>query len=269
MERSEGPGLLGWLRVAYVATIFASVTLILLPMQLLALAFDHPLSRRLPRLWHRIMAPAIGLKIHVQGKPDRRRPLMLIANHASWVDILALGSVADVVFIAKAEVRGWPVFGALARLQRSVFVDREVRRSTTSQVADVAARLERGEIVVLFPEGTTSDGNRLLEFKSSLIGAAAATTLRHEGAVLLQPVAITYTRLHGLPMGRRLRPVLAWPGDVELAPHLLALIASGGADIDVSFGETIEFTDGHNRKLVTRTLRMEVHAMLTARLRGH
>lgn len=269
MREGKRPGILGWLRIAFAVAVFLAATLALLPLQLVAIAADHPLARRLPRLWHRLVAPALGLKITVHGTPDTRRPLMLVANHGSWVDIVALGAVAEVAFIAKSEVRTWPVFGHLARLQRSVFVEREVRRSTGAQISDVARRLERGEIVVLFPEGTTSDGNRVLEFKSSLLGAAAATTARHEGGVVLQPVAIAYTRIQGLPMGRRHRPLAAWPGDVELAPHLLALIAEGGIDIDITFGAPRLFAAGTDRKAMTRALRADIRAMLSDRLRGN
>ena len=134
----------------------------------------------------------------------------------SWKDILVLGSVADVVFIAKSEVRGWPVLGWLARLQRSVFVEREARRKTGAQAGEVSRRMLDGEVVVLFAEGTTSDGNRVLPFNSSLFGAAtAALPFAPEGKVHIQPVSIAYTALHGMAMGRYHRPVAGWPGIIN------------------------------------------------------
>lgn len=258
-----------WLRIVLCVFILVIATLLLAPLQLLFLWRDWPARRRLPRLWHRIACAMIGLRVHVHGMMDTRRPLLLVANHVSWKDILALGCVADVVFIAKAEVKGWPVFGLLARLQATIFVEREQKRTTGDQVNEIGARLAAGEIVVLFPEGTTSDGNRLLEIKSSLFGAAAAAVpLAPEGIVHIQPVAVAYTRVHGMPMGRYHRPIAAWPGDIELVPHLLGVLREGALDVDLVFGETIDYSAGSNRKLASRTVERQLKGMLLAQLRG-
>lgn len=121
-----------------------------------------------------------------------------------------LSSVADVVFVAKSDVKSWPIFGLLARLQASVFVEREQKRTTGHQVNDIGRRLADGEIVVLFPEGTTSDGNRLLDIKTSLFGAAASAVPQSPtGVVHVQPLAISYTGIHGMaavPSPARTRP---------------------------------------------------------------
>ena len=128
-------------RIVAIFTVFFLLTLALLPVQLVALGVGHSIMRRLPRWWHSIMCRVIGLRVRVNGNLSKQRPLLLVANHVSWKDIMVLGSVADVVFIAKSEVRGWPVLGWLARLQRSVFVEREVRRKTGAQISDVSAGL--------------------------------------------------------------------------------------------------------------------------------
>ena len=220
------------LRIAIVFAAFLMLTLVLLPVQLIALGIGHSIMQRLPRWWHRIMCRVIGLRVRVDGSLSRQRPLLLVANHVSWKDILVLGSLADVVFIAKSEVRGWPVLGWLARLQRTVFVQRDVRRTTGAQISDVSARLVSGEVVVLFAEGTTSDGNRVMPFNSSLFGAAsAALPFAAKGKVYIQPVSIAYTGIHGMPMGRYHRPVAGWPGDVALGPHLLRVIRGGALDV--------------------------------------
>lgn len=261
--------MIGNLRIAFAATAFVAVTLVLLPVHLLALRFDWPLAVRIPRIWHRLIRPVLGLKVTVTGELDRRRPLMLVVNHASWLDIVVLASIADVAFIAKSEVRGWPVFGNLARWQRSVFVDRDARRSTGAQIKEIATRLDRGEVVVLFAEGTTSDGNHVLPFKSSLFGAArAAAATSESGFVILQPAAIAYVGVHGLPMGRRHRALATWPGDVPLAPHLLGVLREGAIDVEVRFGEPVVFEATGNRKAVSGALRAEVRRLLTSALRG-
>lgn len=257
------------LRVALVLLLIAIMTLVLAPVQLLALRFDWKLRRRLPRLWHGLACRLIGIRIHSHGTLERHRPLMIAANHASWKDILVLGALADVVFIAKTEVSGWPIFGLLARMQKSIFVVREEKRRTGDQVSEIAERMADGEIVVLFPEGTTSDGNRVLDVKTSLFGAAAAALpLAPEGVVYVQPVAIAYTRVHGMPMGRYHRPLAGWPGDVGMVPHLLGVLKAGAIDVDVSFGEVVEYRQGGNRKQVAALVEKRIRGMLLDHLRG-
>jgi 1-acyl-sn-glycerol-3-phosphate acyltransferase len=181
--------LIAGLRVALAGIVILVASILLMPWQLLALRFDWKLRRRLPRVWHRIVCCCLGIRIRVHGKMETHRPLMLCANHSSWMDIMVLSAIADVAFIAKVEVRDWPIFGTLAKLQKSVFIVREEKRKTGHQANEIAARMADGEIVVLFPEGTTSDGNRLLEVKSSLFGAAA-WPYRHR-----QPASSSCSRL--------------------------------------------------------------------------
>lgn len=257
------------LRMAGVIGVIASATLVLVPAQLAAMAIGHPARQRLPRLWHRVASRALGLKITMHGAPERQRPLLIVCNHVSWKDIVVLGAVADVVYIAKAEVRSWPIFGTFAWLQRSVFVDRNARRQTGKQVAEIAGRLSAGEAVVLFAEGTTSDGNRLLPFKTALFGAAAAALRAADGgSVFIQPVAIAYTRLHGLPMGRYHRPVAAWPGDVGLLASLIGVLREGAIDVEISFAPALRYGNGGDRKQTSRTVEAAIRDMLGRRLRG-
>jgi len=260
---------INWLRVGLYLLVLLVVSGLLIPVQLLALRLDWPLRRRLPRFWHRMALWFLGIRVHVHGTLDTHRPLMIAANHASWKDILVLGSLADVAFIAKTEVASWPVFGFLARLQKTIFVVREEKRRTGDQINEIAARMEDGEIVVLFPEGTTSDGNRILGIKSSLFGAAAAALPKGEGGVMhVQPVAIAYTRVQGMPMGRYYRPIAGWPGDIGLMEHLLGVLRAGALDVDVTFGDTVEFKKGDSRKALAIRIEEQLRAMLLAHLRG-
>lgn len=270
MQSGEGLGFVNGLRIAVMAVVLLLVSLVLIPLQLVALRFDWRLRRRLPRHWHRIALYCLGIRVHAHGRLDHRRPLMIAANHASWKDILVLGSLADVVFIAKTEVASWPVFGTLARLQKTIFVVREEKRRTGDQVNEIAARMADGEIVVLFPEGTTSDGNRVLSVKSSLFGAAAAALPKdaEDAVVHVQPVAIAYTRIQGLPMGRYHRPIAGWPGDIGLVPHLLGVLRAGALDVDVTFGETVDFRQGDNRKSLASHVESRLRNLLLAHLRG-
>lgn len=259
--------MIAWLRIFAIVLILALVTVLLLPFQLLGLKFDWRLRRILPRWWHRVACRLLGIHIRTHGVLEKRRPLMIAANHASWKDILVLGAVADVVYIAKSEVANWPLFGILAKLQKTIFVEREQKRKAGEQVNEIAARLSAGEVVVLFPEGTTSDGNRLLDVKSSLFGAAsAAVASSPEGVVYVQPVSIAYTGIYGMPMGRYHRPIAAWPGDIELTPHLMGVLKAEALEVDVDFGEAVEFRAETNRKIAGASVVARLRSMLNKRL---
>src|SRR5206468_8064053 len=138
---------------------------------------------------------------------------LFAANHISYTDITILGSLIPGSFIAKTEVAGWPFFGWLAKLQRSVFVDRRVH-STATQRDAISDRLAAGDALILFPEGTSGDGNRVLPFKSALFGALERG--KDLPPVTVQPVSLAYARLDGMPIGRLYRPFFAWYGSVEL-----------------------------------------------------
>lgn len=261
--------MVNWIRVTLYGILLLIVSLFMMPIQLVCLRLDLEPRRYLPRIWHRLACRLLGIRVRVHGKLERRRPLLISANHVSWKDILVLSSIADVVFVAKSDVKDWPIFGLLARLQASVFIEREQRRATGNQVSEIGRRLADGEVVVLFPEGTTSDGNRLLEMKTSLFGAAASAVPQSPtGLVHVQPVAISYTGIHGMPMGRYYRPIAAWPGDIGLLPSLLGVLREGALDVDVDFGETVDYERRSNRKEVSRAVEQRIRTMLSERLRG-
>ena len=158
----------------------------------------------------------------------------MVANHTSWADIIIFSAVTPLSFVAKAEIARWPFFGTLARLQRTVFVER-TRRSATGETRDeIRERLLAGDTLLLFPEGTSHDGNRVLPFKSALLGAAEAR-LASGAHVKVQPVSAAFTGLHGLPMGRENRPLFAWYGDMEMVPHLWEALLAGPLDVVVRF----------------------------------
>lgn len=261
--------MIAWIRIVLAVSALVLLSLVLFPIHLLFLWLEHPWRNRLPRYWHKFALRMIGVRVHVHGEAERRRPLMVAANHASWLDILVLASITDATFVAKSEVRDWPIFGTLARLQRSIFIKREERRQTREQADEMASRLNAGETVVLFPEGTTTAGNRLGEIKSSLFAAASsAAHFAPEGVVHVQPVAIAYTRIHGMAMGHYHRPVAAWPGDVPLMPHLLGILKTGAFDVDVRFGDTVEVMVGTSRKHVSNFVKEQLRDMLEKSLRG-
>lgn len=241
--------MIGHLRVAWIALGLTALTAVLLPLQLLAMPFPGRARSVLPRLWHRGAVALVGFRVEIEGAPSEERPLLLAANHQSWLDILVLGSVLEASFVAKSDVRRWPIFGVLARLHRTIFIDRERRRDVRGQVERIARRLDGGETLVLFAEGTTSDGNHVLPFKSALFAAAeAALKLSGREEIVVQPVSLAYTRHHGLPMGRAGRTKVTWIGDQAFEPHLLSILRDGAFDARIVFCEPLRFAAADDRK---------------------
>ncbi len=257
------------IRLVLVITVVLAVTVIASPVQALLLKISRGVASSVAVAWHRFTLWMFGIKVQIFGEPCDEHPLLLVANHTSWEDILVLGSVRPLSFIAKADMKYWPVLGQLAMLQRTIFVEREQRRKVGVQATEIADRLNDGDIIVLFAEGTTSDGNKILPFNSSLIGAAQrAIDNSDKSSVAIQPVAIVYTKMHGLALGRVFRPEAAWPGDVGLAGHLLNIVKQGALDVELHFGEPIPFDASSNRKLVTRQVETQVRRMFNTSLRG-
>lgn len=225
----------------------------------------------MPVVFHRVFVRLFGLRVTQSGTPpDPGEPALVLANHVSWLDIIVLGSLRPLSFVAKSEIAGWPVIGTLARLQRTVFIDRARRADTASVNTAVAERLASGDLIVLFAEGTTGDGTRLLPFRSSLVGAARAALASEGGGgrIRLQPLAITYPRRNGLPLIRSERPEVAWYGDMELAPHLAAFLAGGPLDIHVVWGAPIAFEVGTDRKRATALAEASVREAVQRAITG-
>src|SRR3569832_745640 len=158
--------------------------------------------------YYRLLARLLRLRVRVAGEPLRGRPVLFVSNHVSWLDIVAIGAIQPVAFVAKSEVRKWPLVGITAEMQRTVFVDRQRRHQTGDAVSQMVDRLASGTPVVLFAEGTSSDGNRVLPFRSALRGAAVMAS-KHGGAagLMTQPMAIANTATQGVPLGRLRRPL--------------------------------------------------------------
>ncbi|MBP1183198.1 lysophospholipid acyltransferase family protein [Methylobacterium sp. PvR107] len=248
-------------RVAALAFAFA----VLGPPHWLALRLLGRRATLAPILFHRIFLRLFSVRVMQSGSPPAPgEAALVLANHVSWLDIAAIGSLRPLSFVAKSEIAGWPVISALAALQRTIYIDRQRRGATAAVSAAMGHRLAEGELVVLFAEGTTSDGTRLLPFRSALVGAARAALQAEAGCgrVRLQPLAITYPRRNGLPVTRAERAEIAWYGDMELAPHLAAFVQGGPIDVHVVWGAPIAFEAKTDRKAATAAAEAEVRAAL-------
>ena len=244
-----------------------AATIVGVPLQWISIKLRLPLRRWIPCLYHRLILFVIGIRVSVHGVPAGERPLLLVSNHSSWIDILALSSILPLKFIAKSEIAGWPLFGLFAKLQRSVFVDRSRRHATGEVNREIAARLSEGDPVVLFGEGTSGDGNRVMPFRSALLGAMHQV-LGDQGRGFLQPVSISYTRLHGIPMGRQHRAMAAWYGDISLLPHLVRVFRTGAIDVVATFGTPIAVEASADRKTLALLLEAAVRRMNATAIAG-
>jgi 1-acyl-sn-glycerol-3-phosphate acyltransferase len=260
------------LRAIGILSVFLTVTLIGIPWQATALRWHKPRRKTFPQRYHRFLCRLFGIRITQIGQPVEGRGVLIAANHTSYLDILILSSLTQVSFVAKAEVQSWPLFGTLAKLQETVFVDR-TRRTATGEARDsIRRRILQGDTLVLFPEGTSNDGNRVLPFKSALMGAAESVIGKSasgsEEFVPVQPVSVAYVGLHGMPMGRENRPFFAWFGDMELVGHLWESLKTGPVDVVVEFHPAMTIDSAGGRKALAAEAERLVRAGQTAALSG-
>jgi 1-acyl-sn-glycerol-3-phosphate acyltransferase len=240
------------LRAVTSLLIFLLVTLLLIPWQETAVRFKLKRRKTFPNRYHRFLCRLFGIQVTVLGRPIQSRGVLMVANHSSYFDILVFSASARVSFVAKHEVARWPLFGTLARLQETIFIERTKRSQTVEARDMIRKRLLDGDALVLFPEGTSDDGNRVLPFKSALLGAAelelgtdAQGRARH---VLIQPVSVAYVGLYGLPMSRDMRPLIAWYGDMDLVSHLWEALKAGPIDAVIEFHEPLGMSVEEGRK---------------------
>ena len=225
-----------------------------------------PLSRRISPLLNqrlcRAACRALRVTVSYDGALPVERPALLVANHVSWTDVIAFGSLIPIRFLARHDMAHWPGLGLLARLFGTLFVERGRLRQIPRVNAQMAERMGAGDLVALFPEATTGDGTRLKRFHA--VHFAAARKLLQDRpeleSVAIAPAAIVYSRRRGVPLGRSERAAIAWYGDADFMPHVLDLVRGGGVECRVSFLTPLRFTSASDRKAVARETRVAVRA---------
>ena len=196
---------------------------------------------------HRWLCVVLRLRLRRYGEPGPGRRL-IVSNHVSWLDVLALGAMEPMAFLAKKEIGASRWTRWLVGLQGAVYVDRERRRCIPEVNAEMSRRMAAGGPVTLFAEATTSDGTRLLRFRSSHFEAA------RRAEAFVQPVYLDYRAIGGLSATRGEKPIVAWYGDMTFLPSLWRVLACGGLDCDIHYGEPIPFDPGADRKALARRL---------------
>lgn len=192
----------------------------------------------------RLALRVLGLSVTHHGTP-MPHPGAMVANHSSWLDIFALNAGGPLYFVSKAEVANWPGIGWLARATGTVFVNRR-RHEAGAQRAVFESRLAAGHRLLFFPEGTSTDGQRVLEFKSTLFAALFSDTTPDD--LWVQPVTVVYTA----PEAADPR-FYGWWGDMDFAPHLLQVLAqSPQGRVDITWHAPLEVAENGNRKVLAR-----------------
>lgn len=260
----------GAVRAAAILAGFGAFTVPLMPVQATLLRASPHLARKFPNWYHRQVCRLLGVRLHIEGRIAQDAPVLVVANHVSWLDIPVLSAVAPISFVAKQEVGTWPFISTLARLQRTVFVDRTRRTAVGQTTSELIERLRSGDKIVLFAEGTSSDGNRVLPFKTPLFAAVKPTQANGyiDPGASVQTLAIAYTHLHGVPLSRSGRSIVGWYGDMEMASHAWQLLKAGPLDVKIHISPPVPLTEFADRKELARYSETVIRQSLARLLRG-
>lgn len=247
---------------------------ILLPPTIIFKKLKLPGYKIWPHLVHRSLCMALNIKVKTFGVPLDGPPTLFVSNHVSWIDILVLGHVMKACFIAKKDMINWPILGYLSTLQRTIFVDRDRRTDVVAQRREMQERIHNGDNLILFPEGTTSDGGRVLPFKSSLFGVtenAIHLEADEQGNIpelMVQPVTVVYKRINNMPTMRSTRPKVAWFGNVEIGDHLKGVLKLLKIEVEVHFHEPVSRNIFKTRKELSAYCQRTIENRLIESLRG-
>ncbi len=247
---------------------------VLLPPTIIFKKLRFPGYKVWPHIVHRSLCNALNIRVTTFGEPLEGPPTLFVSNHVSWIDILVLGHVIKACFIAKKDMAGWPIIGYLSSLQRTIFIDREKRTDVIEQRKEMQDRMHNGDNLILFPEGTTSDGGRVMPFKSSLFGVTEdAMRLQpdEQGGMqelMVQPVTLVYKRINNMPTIRSNRSSVAWYGDLEMGPHLKGVLNLLKVEVEVHFHEPVSRNLFKTRKELSTYCQRTIENRLLDSLRG-
>ena len=224
--------------------IFLFLTIILIPFQLFIVLLLKKLIFFIPNFYHKLCCKIFGIKLEIKGNISDFKPTLFVSNHSSYMDIVILSSLFKTSFIAKKEVSRWPFFGILAKLQKTVFIDRKIS-SIKKQENLITSPLEKKNNLVIFPEGTSSDGNKVLPFKSSLFNIFDN---KYKFKPRIQTVTIIYKKINGMPLNRNTRKDMTWHSNMELLPNMINLFSKFSIDVEVIFGKEFKPNNKLDRK---------------------
>ena len=196
------------------------------------------------RLFFKGLVNIFGIKINISGNISKKKTLF-VCNHISYLDILVLGSEVNAIFVAKAEIDAWPLVNKFTSVGKTIFVSRVNKAAIKHQMTLIETNLKDNYSVILFPEGTSSDGLSVLPFKSSLLGVIEKENMKDYS---FQPITLSYNKLDGIPIDLKYRPFLAWFGAMDLLSHAWKFLGLGRCEVDLNFHKPIKFREFKDRK---------------------
>lgn len=255
--------LLAFLRI----TLFIVGTLLVIPIHIIVHLTTQ--SMIMPRIWERMICRIFGIDIKIKGAPTHEKPVIFLANHLSYLDILILGGLLDAVFVAKSEVAGWPGFGFLAKLQSTIFIVRKHSALEAGKTA-MARTLNKGRNIILFGEGTTSNGDGVLPFKAGLLGIFMPENDAPPRVLngFVQPIAIVVESIGGKSVREdpeRRELYTWWRPESTLVPHLWKFAQVPHTQVSLHFLPVLSAADFADRKDLANT----AHAAVLAALQGN
>ena len=240
---------------------FVVIVVMFIPVLLLWGFAMERVRARVVCVFYTLLGRIAGVRVQVEGKISKLRPLMLVANHTSYLDIFVLGSLVPLSFTPKIEIRSWPIIGFFCVLADCVFIE---RRPTDMQRAqkEMGDRLSNGKVLALFPEGTTGDGFNVMPFKSGFL------SLVEDHDLPLQPVSIAYTGIGGVPLSAATREKVAWIGEASFVDHFWRMLKMPSVEVLVTMYEVERIGNYEDRKALAKQcekiIREGLHQQLEA-----
>ena len=238
------------LRLLSILLCLSIFIIITIPIQFILNFLRLNLKNTYPLFFYKIIKNIAGINLHIEGLKKNKPNItgtLYIANHVSWFDILCLGSVLNARFIAKKEVASMGIFGFLAKLSNTFFIDNSSKNMIYQYNNFIKSKLLNGESLILFPEGTTSDGNSIKKFKSSLFECINSS----DKLINVQPISICYVRKNNLPMGIYSRRFIAWVGETSMVSSMKEFLSSGSITVSLIFHPEVSMSRFDNRKELT------------------
>lgn len=254
---------MGTIKASVKMILFASMTLILIPFQIFIITFHKgKYAYTLPHLWQNLTCNIFCIKREIIGTPLNNQQVIYVSNHISYLDIPVIGSILKTSFVAKSDVASWPVFGFLSKLQQTAFISRaskDVKKSTNT----LDTMLDDEKSLLIFPEGTSTEGHAVIPFKSSLFSVIFNN--KHKN-LIIQPITLAIKTINGKPpQNQKTSDIYAWHlnMDTPLAPHLWAFAKGRGAEISLHFHPPMHSETFSDRK----TLAKECHSTVSKGLK--
>ena len=228
------------------------LSVLTIPIQMLILLFAKgKIAYFIPQFWHSVTCRLLGLKIEILGKPETGKQVFFVGNHLSHFDIFILGSQIRASFVAKEDLGRWPVIGFLCRLQQTAFISRASGQATAVR-NNIQGMIDAGKSIILFPEGTSTRGETVLDFKSTLFSLPLQYA---DKGLSIQPFTLRLLSVNGQKADTKdLKDLYAWDRDnpIEIGPHIWNFAQTKGARVQVIFHPLVPVIPGEDRKLLTR-----------------